>query len=66
MHGYQTANNSDKMMDMGRKVLKIDPDDPEALVGVARSWRSARGRPIWTRITPGRRHEIGAARGGDD
>ena len=23
------------MMDMGRKVLKIDPDDPEALVGVA-------------------------------
>ena len=35
MHGYQTANNSDKMMDMGRKVLKIDPDDPEALVGVA-------------------------------
>ena len=35
MHAYQTANNSDKMMDMGRKVLKIDPDDPEALVGVA-------------------------------
>ena len=35
MHSYQTANNSDKMMDMGRKVLKIDPDDPEALVGVA-------------------------------
>ena len=35
MHMYQTSNNSDKMMDMGRKVLKIDPDDPEALVGVA-------------------------------
>ena len=35
MHAYQTTNNSDKMMDMGRKVLKIDPDDPEALVGVA-------------------------------
>ena len=35
MHAYQTANSSEKMMDMGRKVLKIDPDDPEALVGVA-------------------------------
>jgi tetratricopeptide (TPR) repeat protein len=35
MHTYQTSNNSEKMMDMGRKVLKIDPDDPEALVGVA-------------------------------
>jgi tetratricopeptide (TPR) repeat protein len=35
MHIYQSANQSDKMMDMGRKVLKIDPDDPEALVGVA-------------------------------
>src|SRR5450432_4173714 len=35
MHSYQTSNNSEKMMDMGRKVLKIDPDDPEALVGVA-------------------------------
>jgi tetratricopeptide (TPR) repeat protein len=35
MHDYQAANNSDKMMDMGRKVLKIDPDDPEALMGVA-------------------------------
>ncbi|MGH9503347.1 MAG: tetratricopeptide repeat protein [Terriglobales bacterium] len=35
MHDYQTANNPDKMMEMGRKVLKIDPDDPEALVGVA-------------------------------
>jgi tetratricopeptide (TPR) repeat protein len=35
MHSYQTVNNSDKMMEMGRKVLKIDGDDPEALVGVA-------------------------------
>src|SRR5207248_7534219 len=35
MHGYQTANKADQMMEMGRKVLKIDPDDPEALVGVA-------------------------------
>ena len=35
MHTYQTSNSSDKMMDMGRKVLKIDADDPEALVGVA-------------------------------
>ena len=35
MHNYQAANSSDKMMDMGRKVLKIDPDDPEALLGVA-------------------------------
>jgi tetratricopeptide (TPR) repeat protein len=35
MHAYQAANNADKMMEMGRKVLKIDPDDPEALVGVA-------------------------------
>ena len=35
MHSYQTANNADKMLEMGRKVLKFDPDDPEALVGVA-------------------------------
>ena len=35
MHAYQAANNADKMMEMGRKVLKIDPDDPEALIGVA-------------------------------
>jgi len=35
MHLYQGSNNGDKMLDMGRKVLKIDPDDPEALVGVA-------------------------------
>jgi tetratricopeptide (TPR) repeat protein len=35
MRSYQQANNADKMMEMGRKVLKIDPDEPEALVGVA-------------------------------
>ncbi|MGH9544098.1 MAG: tetratricopeptide repeat protein [Terriglobales bacterium] len=35
MHDYQAANNPDKMMEMGRAVLKIDADDPEALVGVA-------------------------------
>ncbi len=36
MRSYQSANNADKMMEMGRKVLKIDPDVPEALEGVAR------------------------------
>jgi tetratricopeptide (TPR) repeat protein len=35
MHTYQTANKAENMMEMGRKVLKLDPDDPEALVGVA-------------------------------
>jgi len=35
MQSYQHANNADKMMEMGRKVLKIDPDEPTALVGVA-------------------------------
>jgi tetratricopeptide (TPR) repeat protein len=35
MHAYQQANNSDKMLEMGRKVLKLDKDDPEALIGVA-------------------------------
>jgi tetratricopeptide (TPR) repeat protein len=35
MRVYQSANNADKMMDMGRKVLKLDPDMPEALEGVA-------------------------------
>lgn len=35
MRDYQNANNADKMQEMGRKVLAIDPDDPEALVGVA-------------------------------
>jgi tetratricopeptide (TPR) repeat protein len=35
MRGYQGANDGEKMMEMGRDVLKIDPDDPEALVGVS-------------------------------
>src|SRR5580658_5173935 len=35
MHGYQSSNNGEKMMDMANKVLKYDPDDPEALLGVA-------------------------------
>lgn len=35
MHSYQQANNSDKMLEIARKVLTYDPDDPEALLGVA-------------------------------
>ncbi len=35
MHGYQQANNADKMLDMARKILTYDADDPEALLGVA-------------------------------
>ncbi len=35
MHAYQNSNNADKMLEMGRKILTIDPDDPEALIGVA-------------------------------
>ena len=35
MHAYQRDNNGDKMLEMGRQVLKLDPDDPEAMVGVA-------------------------------
>jgi tetratricopeptide (TPR) repeat protein len=35
MRGYQNANNADKMLDMGRKALTIDSDDPEALVDVS-------------------------------
>jgi tetratricopeptide (TPR) repeat protein len=35
MRGYQSANNGDKMLDMAQKLLKLDPDDPEALVGAA-------------------------------
>jgi tetratricopeptide (TPR) repeat protein len=35
MHSYQTAGNSGKMLEMGLKVLGIDKDDPEALIGVA-------------------------------
>ncbi|HVI07935.1 MAG TPA: hypothetical protein VND65_06535 [Candidatus Binatia bacterium] len=35
MHSYQQANNADKMTEMAQKVLTADPDDPEALLGVA-------------------------------
>jgi tetratricopeptide (TPR) repeat protein len=35
MQRYQQANNADKMSDMARKALTFDPDDPEALLGVA-------------------------------
>ena len=35
MRTYQNANNSDKTEVMGRKVLSLDGDDPEALVIVA-------------------------------
>ena len=35
MQKYQAANNADKMTDMAKKALAFDPDDPEALVGVA-------------------------------
>jgi tetratricopeptide (TPR) repeat protein len=35
MHGYQQSNNGEKMLAMSEKVLTFDPDDPEALLGVA-------------------------------
>ena len=35
MQRYQAANNGDKMVEMAKKVLAIDADDPEALVAVA-------------------------------
>ncbi|HKW16855.1 MAG TPA: tetratricopeptide repeat protein [Terriglobales bacterium] len=35
MSSYQTSGNPQKMMDMGLKVLAIDKEDPEALIGVA-------------------------------
>jgi tetratricopeptide (TPR) repeat protein len=35
MRNYQNANNSDKMSAMAESVLKLDADDPEALVGAA-------------------------------
>jgi len=37
MQRYQQANNAGKMMDMARKVLALDPDDPAALVGIAQA-----------------------------
>jgi tetratricopeptide (TPR) repeat protein len=35
MHGYQQANNGEKLMEMAQKILTYDADDPEALLGVA-------------------------------
>ena len=35
MENYQRANNAEKMMDMAHKTLALDPDDPEALLGIA-------------------------------
>jgi tetratricopeptide (TPR) repeat protein len=35
MNAYQTMGNAQKMMDVGLKVLNLDKDDPEALIGVA-------------------------------
>lgn len=35
MRMYQNANNAEKSEAMGRKVLALDPDDPEALITVA-------------------------------
>jgi tetratricopeptide (TPR) repeat protein len=35
MRGYQNANNGDKMAEMAQKLLKLDPDDPEALIASA-------------------------------
>jgi len=35
MRAYQSANNGDKTVELGRKVLASDADDPEALVIVA-------------------------------
>ncbi|HXY13786.1 MAG TPA: hypothetical protein VEI26_04720 [Terriglobales bacterium] len=35
MHDYQSTNNAEKMAQMAQKVLQIDPDDPEALIGAA-------------------------------
>ena len=35
MHGYQQANNADKMLEMSQKILTFDADDPEALLGVS-------------------------------
>jgi tetratricopeptide (TPR) repeat protein len=32
---YQRANNADKMLAMSQKLLTLDPDDPQALLGVA-------------------------------
>ena len=35
MQRYGGTSNSDKMLELGQKALALDPDDPEALLGVA-------------------------------
>jgi tetratricopeptide (TPR) repeat protein len=35
MQKYHASNNGDKMLEMAQKALTLDPDDPDALVGVA-------------------------------
>ncbi len=35
MHAFQNANNAEQMSATAEKVLKLDPDDPEALVAAA-------------------------------
>lgn len=35
LRNYQRVNNEDKTLEMARKVLAIDPDDPEALLAVS-------------------------------
>jgi tetratricopeptide (TPR) repeat protein len=35
MHNYTMAGNSQKILESGLKVLSLDKDDPEALIGVA-------------------------------
>jgi len=37
MQKYQQANSADKMMDTARKVLALDPDDPDGLLGVSQA-----------------------------
>lgn len=35
LQSYQQANNAEKMLEMARKILTFDADDPEALLGIA-------------------------------
>jgi len=35
MRGYQNANNGEQMLEIAQKILKADPDDPEALTEAA-------------------------------
>jgi len=35
MTGYQQANNAEKLLAASQKILTIDPDDPQALLGVS-------------------------------